>query len=219
MRAFPLMVQKVAILLRGLYAVTPDQADTLCLLEQVAKLHAGGGRWLQYRNKAASPSLRKTQAAQLAEFCKLCGMQLIINDDLDLAISVGADGVHLGGDDCALSDLQAARRRLGPERVLGVSCYDEVDRAVAAAAAGADYVAMGAMFASRTKPEARHASLDLLREAKVRTNIALVAIGGITLANAPQVIQAGADMLAVITDLFDAPDIAIRAQEYQQLFD
>lgn len=201
--------------LRGLYAVTHDDTDTRHLLGQVAALAAGGGRWLQYRNKTAPQALRQQQAAQVAEVCRQHRIGLIINDDLELALAIGADGVHLGESD---GDLHGARQRLGPGRLLGASCYNDLARVDRAVAAGADYVAIGAVFSSATKPGARHAPLALLRQAKARASVPVVAIGGITLANAPQVIAAGADMIAVVSDLFGAPDIAGRARDYQQLF-
>jgi thiamine-phosphate pyrophosphorylase len=137
-----------------------------------------------------------------------------VNDDLALALEIGADGVHLGRDD---GDLAAARVALGPDKILGVSCYNELARAETAVAAGADYVAFGAMFASPTKIDARNAPLGLLRDAR-RLGLPVAAIGGITLENAQEVIAAGADMVAVITDLFDTMDITARAAAYQDLF-
>ena len=200
---------------RGLYAVTPDREDSIRLLAEVSAVAAGGGRVVQYRHKTASPVLRDAQAALLANFCKSAGVTFIINDDLDLALKVGADGVHLGGDD---GDLREARARLGPGRVLGVSCYNDIFRVREALAAGADYVALGAMFASATKPAAVRASLDLLTEVKAQYACPVVTIGGITLDNAALLRDAGADMVAVVTDLFEAPDIRSRAQGYQRLF-
>jgi thiamine-phosphate pyrophosphorylase len=137
----------------------------------------------------------------------------IVNDSIDIAIASGADGVHLGRDD---GDLTAARARL-QGKILGVSCYDSVDAARAAVAAGADYVAFGSVFASPTKPGAVRAPLSLFAKARP-LGVPLVGIGGITLENAPQLIEAGADCLAVISDLFDAPDIAARARAYGKLF-
>ena len=201
--------------LRGLYAVTPDDHLLPRLSALVGSALAGGVRLVQYRNKHATPSLRRAQAAELLRPCRGHGARLIINDDLGLALELGADGVHLGRDD---GDLRKARAALGPERILGVSCYDDLAAAAAAAAAGADYLAFGSVFASGTKPLAPRASLDLLGEAKRRFALPIAAIGGITLANAGEAIAAGADMLAVITDLFDAMDIAARARDYERLF-
>ncbi|MFY9329980.1 MAG: thiamine phosphate synthase [Georgfuchsia sp.] len=201
--------------LRGLYAITPDDFLLPRLSAVVAAALQGGVRLVQYRNKTAPPPLRRAQAAELLRICRAAGAKLIVNDDLSLALEVGADGVHLGRDD---GDLGAARVALGPKRILGVSCYNEIARAEAAVTAGADYLAFGAVFASRTRPEAANAPLSLLREAK-RFGVPIAAIGGITLDTAGSVIEAGADMLAVITDLFDTMYIAGRAAEYQELFD
>lgn len=202
--------------LRGLYAITPDQCDSERLLWQVGVLAQGGLRWLQYRNKSGSTSFRAEQAAALASLCKAKGIALIINDDVSLALAVDADGVHLGADD---GDVAAARHALGADKVLGVSCYDDSARAHRAAAMGASYVAFGAMFASPTKPMAPKASHALLGGVYGDPGCAKAAIGGITMANAPTLIAAGADLLAVITDLFDAPDLEHQARRYQQLFD
>jgi len=200
---------------RGLYAVTPDEADTPQLIAKVRLALAGGAAAVQYRNKSAGPQLRRVQAAALAEICREAGVPLIVNDDVTLALEVDAAGVHLGREDGALA---VARNRLGPGKLLGASCYDRIDLAVAAAGGGADYVAFGAMFASPTKAAARRAPLALLGEARQRTGLPVVAIGGITLDNAAGVVAAGADALAVISALFAAQDIAARAQAFQELF-
>lgn len=201
--------------LRGLYAVTPELDDTAELVMRVAAALAGGARWVQYRNKAASPARRHEQALALLSPCRAAGAALVINDDVELALGVGADGVHLGIDD---GDPAAARAALGQGRVLGVSCYADLARARLAKAAGADYVAFGAMFASPTKPQAVRTPLSLLAAARAEFGLPVAAIGGITLANAATVIAAGGDLLAVISDLFEAPDIETRARDYQRLF-
>ena len=201
--------------LRGLYAVTPDDNLLPRLAALVAAALTGGVRLVQYRNKIASASLRRAQAAELLRLCRGQGARLIINDDLALALELGADGVHLGRDD---GDIAGARAALGPGRILGVSCYDDLAAGSVAAAAGADYLAFGSIFASATKPQAPRAALELLAAAKREFALPIAAIGGITLANAGQAITAGADLLAVITDLFDAMDIAGRARDYEKLF-
>jgi thiamine-phosphate pyrophosphorylase len=169
---------------------------------------------VQYRNKQARTGLREEQALTLATLCRGAGIPLLVNDDVELALAVEAAGVHLGRDD---GDLAAARRRLGPGRLLGASCYDRLELAERAVAAGADYVAFGSMFASPTKPAAVRAPLALLGAAR-RLGVPVVAIGGITLENAPEAIAAGADALAIITALFDAGDIAARARAFSDLF-
>ncbi len=200
--------------LRGLYAVTPDWLDTDRLAAAVRDAVTGGAVLVQYRNKAADPALRRRQAGVLQAICVAGRVPLVINDDLEIALETGAAGLHVGRDDaCA----RAARARLGAGRLLGVSCYNQIARVDAAIAAGADIVGIGAVFASATKPSAVQAPLALLGEARSR-GVSVAAIGGITLGNAPQLIRAGADLLAVIGDLFDNPDVAARAAAYAELF-
>ena len=201
--------------LRGLYAVTPDDNLLPRLSALVASALAGGVKLIQYRNKIAPPALRRAQAAELKRICRAAEARLIVNDDLQLAVEINADGAHLGRDD---GDIAAARAALGPERILGVSCYDDFARAEAAVAAGADYVAFGSVFASVTKPQAKRAPLELVTRAKRELACPVAAIGGIRLDNVGQLIAAGADMAAVVTDLFDAMNIKARAESYQQLF-
>ncbi len=199
----------------GLYAVTPDADDTASLLAGVAAAIDGGASALQYRNKSASPSLRLRQGALLLDLCRSRGIPLIINDDVELALALDADGVHVGVDD---GPLPCARRKLGREKILGASCYRELEGAIAAQSAGADYVAFGSFFASRVKPGAVRAPLSLLREAKRRLNVPIVAIGGITLDNAPSLIAAGADSIAVITAIFAAADVRAASRDFAVLF-
>lgn len=202
--------------LRGLYAITPDEADSSRLEERVRALLAAAAAScaaLQYRNKTASPALRREQARRLALLARANGVPFIVNDDIELAEAVDADGLHLGRDD---GEIGVARRAL-PGKLLGVSCYDSIGAARTAVAAGADYVAFGSVFPSGTKPGAVRAPLSLFRKAS-GLGIPLVAIGGITLENAASVLRAGADSLAVISALFDAPDIGARAREFSRLF-
>jgi thiamine-phosphate pyrophosphorylase len=192
--------------LRGLYAVTPEGEG----LERKVRLALEGGiALLQYRSKRRNLA----QAAAVVRLAQEFGVPVIINDDLELALKLGAAGAHLGRGD---GDLGRARSRLG-SRILGASCYNDLGLARAAVAAGADYVAFGSVFASPTKPQAVRAPLTLFGEAKA-LGVPLAAIGGITLENAPQLVAAGADLLALISDLFDAPDIRSRAQAYGKLF-
>ena len=204
---------------RGLYAVTPDETDTAHLLEMSARVLAGRPALLQYRNKSACPALRREQASRLFALCRAAGVPFIINDNLELAVELAADGVHLGRDD---GDVALARRVLnvsGLKRIVGVSCYGEWERAVAGAAAGADYVAFGAIFASTTKPEASRMPLELLARARreLKPDVAIVAIGGITLDNAGTLFDAGVDLVAVVSDVFGAIDPAARAAAYRAL--
>lgn len=202
----------------GLYALTPDDNLLPRLAALVESALKGGVKWVQYRNKMAPVALRRAQAAELLRLCRAYGAKLIVNDDVWLAIEIGADGVHLGRDDIPGGGLATARDALGPKRILGVSCYDDLARAEVAVDAGADYIAIGSVFASVSKPQATRASLETLVEAKQRFAVPVVAIGGITVKNAQQVIAAGADMLAVLSDLFDAMDICKQAEKFQQLF-
>jgi thiamine-phosphate pyrophosphorylase len=199
---------------RGLYLVTPDEPDGDRLLARVAPLLAYAA-CLQYRNKAAGADRRLPQARALRALCTRSGVPLIINDDVELAVSVAADGVHLGERDAAVVD---ARMRLGADAIIGVSCYDELARAQRAAAVGASYIAFGAFFASPTKPDARRATPQLLRQAGV-LGLPRVAIGGITPENAAIVVAAGADLIAVISGVFDAPDPVAAARACRALFD
>ena len=208
--------------LRGLYAITPDlppaapARDDQRLIEAVALAIGGGARLVQYRAKGLTPGRRRTQAAALVELCAAAAVPLIINDDVELALAVGAAGVHLGRDD---GDPAAARARLGADALIGVSCYDSLGLALAAAAAGADYCAFGSFFPSTVKPAAVRPAPDLLTRARARLTVPLVAIGGITPQNGGLLIAAGADLLAVITGVFAAPDIAAAARAYSQLFE
>lgn len=202
-------------MIRGLYAITPDLADTSHLLDKVRQALEHGVSILQYRNKLADATLAATQAQALRKLTREYGACLIINDDPDLAMAVQADGVHLGGED---GDLAIIRSRLPEGMLLGASCYNDLALAHTAVAAGADYVAFGAVFPSGTKPNARRASLELIRQARCELLVPIVAIGGITPRNAAEVIAAGADSIAVIAALFDAPDIGTRAKEFSRLF-
>lgn len=200
--------------LRGLYLITPDEADTARLLARVSRV-LDQAVLLQYRNKAADAALRRTQAEALAPLCRAAGARLIVNDDAALAADIGAGGVHLGETD---GNVDAARRLLGPDALIGVSCYDSLARARAAADAGASYVAFGAFFPSTTKPNARKATFDLLRDSAA-LGLPRVAIGGITPDNARSVIEAGADLVAVIGGIFDAPDPVAAAHACRRGFD
>ena len=200
---------------RGLYAITPDEADTARLLVRVSTVLQAGAVWLQYRNKRADHALKKQQAQALQPLCRRLGVPLIINDDWRLAAAIGADGVHLGHTDV---ELAAARDALGAVAIVGASCYDDLALAQAAYAAGASYVAFGAFFSSPTKPHARRASIGLLHDSAT-LGVPRVAIGGITPDNAPPLLAAGADLLAVISGVFDAPDPAATTRAYVACFD
>lgn len=201
--------------LAGLYAVTPDEAQTDILVRKVGQALEGGAAAVQYRNKTADRQLRLEQGRALAALCRAAGARFIVNDDVALALELDADGVHLGAED---GDLAEARRRLGPGRLLGASCYDRIELAATAVHAGADYLAFGSVFSSATKPDAVRAPLTLFAEARRRFALPLVAIGGINLQNAPQAFAAGADAVAVISAVFDAGDIAASAAAFTRLY-
>ena len=205
----------MASIIKGLYAITPDLADTAALLRKVDAALSGGARLLQYRNKVADPGLRLEQAQGLAALCRRHGVPLIINDHLDLALAVDAEGLHIGGEDGSVAD---ARRAIGPDRILGVSCYRKIENALEAAQCGATYVAFGGFFPSSVKGGSGGAPLSILGEARRRPGLPVVAIGGITVDNAPQLIAAGADSVSVITALFSAPDVKAAAQRFSALF-
>ena len=190
--------------LGGLYAVTPDSADTALLARNVAAAIAGGAAAIQYRNKLADDALRRAQAFAIARLPQRANALYIVNDDAALAAEVDADGVHVGEDDV---DVAGARAAVGADRLIGVSCYDDLDRARAAVAAGADYIAFGSFFASSTKPAARRADVALLGGARA-LGVPVVAIGGISAANAQPLVDAGATAVAVIADVFAHDDTA-----------
>jgi thiamine-phosphate pyrophosphorylase len=198
---------------RGLYAITPGLIATEALLDAVEAAIRGGAVWIQYRTAAFED--RKRQAQALCQLCHRCRVPLIVNDDPRLAWDIGADGVHLGQDD---PHYEEARALLGPQAILGVSCYNSLDRAVSAQRIGANYVAFGRFFPSKTKPEAKQAPLALLHEARRQLSIPIVAIGGITPENGGALIEAGADLLAVIEGVFGQPDLEAAARRYTELF-
>lgn len=201
--------------IRGLYAVTPDEPDTARLCTLVAAAVSGGARLVQYRNKTASDALRMDQASALLAVCRRHNVPLIINDHIELAAQIGADGLHVGRDD---GDAAAARARL-PHALIGVSCYNQIDRALASKRDGADYVAFGRFFASTTKPGDIRASLELVAEARRIVALPIVAIGGITLQNAQPLVAGGVDALAVVSALFDSDDVAATARRFANLYD
>jgi thiamine-phosphate pyrophosphorylase len=205
---------RLASRLRGLYAITPELSDSTRLLAMVDACLSGGAAAIQYRAKTLGLDRQREQASALRALCRARGVPFIVNDAVELARAVDADGVHLGRED---ADVRHARDALGA-RLIGVSCYDDLARVREAAARGADYVAIGSVFASATKPQACRAPLALLGEARRISGLPVVAIGGITQANAREAIAAGADMVAVISALFDAEDVAHAARGIARLF-
>jgi thiamine-phosphate pyrophosphorylase len=199
---------------RGLYAITQtDNKSAESIINEVVAALKGGAVVVQYRDK--NPLDAIYLAGQLLKVCQEYGVPLLINDDLDLAVKVGADGVHLGREDVAIAE---ARKRLGAEAIIGVSCYNFIAHALDAQEQGATYVAFGRFFPSLSKPLAAPAELDTLRKAKFLLDIPVVAIGGILPENGGQLLAAGAGLLAVIGGLFDnQPEQSARA--YRALFD
>lgn len=203
-------------LLQGLYVITdaglqaPEQ-----LVSRVRQAIDGGARLVQYRDKSTDTALRRQQAGELADLCRARGAILIINDDVALAARVGAHGVHLGRDDMAIG---AAREALGDAAIIGVSCYNRWSLAQQAVQAGANYIAFGRFFASHTKPGAVAADPALLQRARRAFDLPVAAIGGITADNAGALIEAGADLLAVVHDVFAADDVYAAARRYQRFF-
>jgi len=200
--------------IRGLYAITPDEPDTVELIRKVNQALLGGAQAIQYRNKAANVELRIEQASELRKLTENFSVPLIINDDAALAQQVDADGVHLGGDDGSIAD---ARALLGSGKLIGVSCYNLMELAREAVLKGADYVAFGSFFASTVKPDAVVAGLELLHQARREIAVPLVAIGGITVERGGRLLNEGANALAVISAVFDVADIQAAAHQFSAL--
>lgn len=206
-----------AAALRGLYAITSEAicVDSATLLAAAEEALAGGARLLQYRDKWNSAEVRANHAHTLLGLCHEHGALFIVNDDVDLALSCGADGVHVGNTDASLA---IARARLGAQAVIGVSCAGSMERALAAQAGGASYVAFGRFFDSRTKPNAPASEPGLLNVARPQLQIPICAIGGVTPNNAGDLIARGADMVAAVDGVFGEPDIEQAARRYADLF-
>lgn len=211
------MVNQVSPI-KGLYAITdPELVPDDKLITTVEQAILGGAKIIQYRNKQASPSLQIEQAQQLSKLCKQYQACFIINDNPELARQVSADGVHVGREDGKIAD---ARKQLGNDAIIGASCYNRLENAEKAIAEGADYVAFGRFFPSRTKPNAVQANLDLLESAAKELTVPIVAIGGVNRSNAAQLINHGAHAIAVINDLFhDNQAVYNTAKIFEALFE
>ena len=201
--------------LQGLYVITDPQLCKDNLFEKVEQAIRGGAQLVQYRNKQASAQQQLEEATTLKQLCQQHQRLFIINDDAELAANIDADGVHLGQSDTSLPQ---ARKILGEDKIIGISCNNQMQWAISAQQAGADYVAFGRFFTSQTKPQAPQAELELLTQAREQLEIPVVAIGGITPETAGNLISAGADMLAVIHAVFSQSDIAAAAHQFQQQF-
>lgn len=203
---------------KGLYAITDSRLIGQRLLESVEAAIRGGAMVVQYRDKSDDHTRRAEEASALQQLCRNHDVVFIINDDVELAAQIGADGLHIGQED---DSLNRARQRLGENTIIGVSCYNQFELAQTAEQSGADYIAFGRFFSSNIKPDAVGAHLELLEQARKEINVPVVAIGGITAENGAQLVEAGADLLAVISDLFDrstAAEIKAAAQRIKTLF-
>lgn len=202
----------------GLYVITDRQVSldrNMPVTDMVEQAILGGARIVQYRDKQSRPGNRLQEAGALATLCQKHNVVFLINDDVDLALTVGADGVHLGQTDLPL---QSARKKLGSDKIIGITCHNDLATALTAQQHGADYVAFGRFYPSRSKPDATPASLDTLQRAARTLRIPIAAIGGITTANGPHLIRHGAHMLAVIHAVFAEADIRESAGQFARLF-
>ena len=204
-----------SFIIKGLYAITPDMADSNTLLQKTQLAIEGGAFMVQYRSKIHDREVKMQQCAAILRLCREYKIPCIINDDVDMCRVLQADGVHLGEKDDNIAEV---RRILGEDAIIGSSCYDQLNRAKKAQKEGASYVAFGAMFETLTKPHAPRATLELLREAKSQIQIPIVAIGGITMNNAHDVIETGIDAIAVINSLFEAKTIKETAEIFSKMF-
>jgi len=203
--------------LHGLYVITDQQlmpAERFCSMAEAAL--SAGARLIQYRDKSRDTDKRLEQAQQLRRLCNQYNALLVINDDIELTRQSEADGIHIGKDDAALSDV---RRQLGADYMIGVSCYNDSELAQRAIENGADYIAFGSFFGSQIKPDAPRASTSLIAQIKSTHSTPICCIGGINRKNCGELISQGADMLAVISDVFDTADddeIKQRCREFIQ---
>jgi len=204
-----------SFIIKGLYAITPDMADLNTLVHKTQLVIEGGAFMVQYRSKIQDRAVKIQQCAAILRLCREYDVPCIVNDDVEMCRILEADGVHLGENDDNIAEV---RRILGEDAIIGSSCYDQLDRAKQAQKEGATYVAFGAMFPTPTKPNAPRATLELLREAKSEIEIPIVAIGGITVNNAHDVIEAGIDAIAVITSLYESNSIKETAETFLKMF-
>jgi thiamine-phosphate pyrophosphorylase len=201
-------------IIKGLYAVTPEEKDSCVLSSQVESCIIGGARLIQYRSKTLSKIEQNKQAKKIKTICNYHKVPLIINDDIELCRILDADGVHLGEND---DSLEKARLLLGPSKIIGVSCYNSIDRVKKAVDKGATYIALGACFPTITKPNAPIATLDLISLVLKEFKIPLVAIGGINLENIELLINEGVSCFALINSLFKTKDIEGTASQFSSL--
>ena len=204
-----------SFIIKGLYAITPDSADLNTLIQKTKSAIEGGAFMVQYRSKIQDRDVKMQQCAAILRLCREYEIPCIVNDDVDMCRILEADGVHLGEKDDNIAEV---RHILGEDAIIGSSCYDQLDRAKSAQKEGASYVAFGAMFPTSTKPNAPRATLALLKEAKREIQIPIVAIGGITVNNAHDVIKTGIDAISVITSLYEAKSTKETAETFAKMF-
>jgi thiamine-phosphate pyrophosphorylase len=204
-----------SFIIKGLYAITPDMADSNSLLLKTQLAIEGGAFMVQYRSKIQDRDVKIQQCAAILRLCREYKIPCIVNDDVDMCRVLEADGVHLGKKDDNIAEVRSI---LGEDAIIGSSCYDQLNRAKLAQKEGASYVAFGAMFETSTKPNAPRATLELLREAKSQIQIPIVAIGGITMNNAHDVIETGIDAIAVINSLYESNSIKETAETLSSMF-
>jgi thiamine-phosphate pyrophosphorylase len=204
-----------SFIIKGLYAITPDSADLNTLIQKTKSAIEGGAFMVQYRSKIQDRDVKMQQCAAILRLCREYEIPCIVNDDVEMCRVLEADGVHLGEKDDNIAEV---RQILGEDAIIGSSCYDQLDRAKSAQKEGASYVAFGAMFPTSTKPNAPRATLALLKEAKREIQIPIVAIGGITVNNAHDVIKTGIDAISVITSLYEAKSTKETAETFAKMF-
>ncbi len=201
--------------MKGLYLVTPDWDDTEQLLATTEQALLGGATVLQYRHKTASDTLRSEQAQALLKLCRKRDIPLIINDHIALCEEIDADGVHVGGTDASVAQVRA---RLGTDKIVGASCYGDLQLARDAHAAGASYVAFGGFYPSRVKKYAVTTAPDIITRANSEMDIPVCVIGGMTAENSQPLVKLGAHLVAAISSVYSAGDPQAAAREFASLF-
>lgn len=201
--------------MKGLYLVTPDWDDTEKLLAATGQGLLGGATLLQYRHKTASAELRAEQAAALLKLCRQFNVPLVINDHIELCEAIDADGLHVGGTDASVA---AVRARLGKDKIIGASCYGDLQLARDAASAGASYVAFGGFYPSRVKKYAVTTSPNIITLAISELDVPVCVIGGMTVENSQPLIALGAHMVAAISSVYAEADHRLAASKFSQMF-
>lgn len=201
-------------IIKGLYAITPDCDDTPLLVDKVTEAVESGVSLLQYRNKVANAQLKMQQASLIKDICDQRKVPFIINDDVALCDTLDADGVHLGKDDSTIDDV---RHMLGPDKIIGISCYNDGERVKLMLSKACDYIALGACFPSSTKPNAPHASTEFIKKVMTQTNKPVVAIGGINLDNCRSILDCGVNSIAVVNEIFSSQDITQTVNTFNEI--